>query len=307
MTHIKNTANASLCLPNVLRKIIPAHLFCELYDTVLRIGRVDELRLRSGRHASVSVGEKNILLEYRADSHEISEIFENICEGSLYAHAETIAQGYITLAGGVRVGVVGRAVYEDERLIGVYDISALCFRFPHSLMNVGECVCGLLHDGVGGILIYAPPAEGKTTLLRSVSAKMASGERAWRVCVIDSREELSYALAGDELLVDTLVGYRRPLGMEIAARSMNAQLIVCDELGNIEEAESILALAGCGVPFLATAHASNIDELLSRTGIFMLAKANIFGAYVGIRRRSGETEYEYDITYANELGAYMAP
>ncbi len=307
MTNIKNTASTASRLPYSLEKVLSARLLCELHDIVLRTGRLDELRLRSGRRASVSVGEKNILLEYRADSHEISEIFENICGGSLYAHAETIAQGYITLAGGVRVGVVGRAVYEEERLVGVYDISGLCFRLPHSLLNVGECVCKLLRSGVGGVLIYAPPAEGKTTLLRAVSAKMASGEKAWRVCIIDSREEISYALTGDELLVDTLVGYRRSVGMEIAARSMNAQLIVCDELGNVEEAESILALAGCGVPFLATAHASSLDGLLSRTGIFMLAKANIFGAYVGIRRRSGETEYQYDITYAKELGAYMTP
>ncbi len=300
MTQIKNTRMSTAHLPEVLKGILPLPLLYEAEAFVVRYGNIDELRLRANRRVSISIGAQNLLLQYRVSVQELSEVFSRICDGSLYAHASTIAEGYITLRGGVRVGIVGRAVYEDERLVGVYDISGLCFRLPHPLMNVGECVCKLLRERIGGVLIYAPPSEGKTTLLRSVSAKMAGGEQPWRVCVIDSRGELCYALVGEGLLIDTLVGYRRPLGMEIAARSMNAQLIVCDEIGNEEEAEAMLALCGCGVPFLATAHASSVDELMRRTGIAMLARANVFGAYVGIRRSCGETEYMYSVTYAAE-------
>ncbi len=305
MTQIKNMREGTARIPDILCTVLPNSLWCELCETVMKIGRIDELRLRADKRVSVSIGAKNILLEYRTSTHQLSEIFGSICEGSLYAHASTIAEGYITLAGGVRVGIVGRAVYEDERLMGVYDISGLCFRLPDAVMGVGERVCRLLRGGVGGVLIYAPPSEGKTTLLRSVAAKMASGEEAWRVCVIDSRGELAYALGGEALLVDTLIGYRRALGMEIAARSMNAQLIVCDELGSVEEAQAILALSGCGVPFLATAHAASIEQLLSRTGLAMLAKARVFGAFVGIRRVPDETEYEYNITYADKLLTFL--
>ncbi len=304
MTLIKNareTRERSASLPCVLGEVLPPRLMCEVNAAVFRLGDIDELRLRADRRASVSMGEKNILLEGCVSSQELSEIFSKVCGGSLYAHANTISEGYITLCGGVRVGIVGRAVYEDGHAVGVYDISGLCFRLPHHLMNIGDGICRLLRSGGGGVLIYAPPGQGKTTLLRSVSAKMASGDGAWRVCIIDSRDELSFALRGDSLLIDTLVGYRRALGIEIAARCMNAQMIVCDELGGSDEADAILAVSGCGVPLLASAHASSVTELLRRTGIAKLAAARVFGAYVGIRRPSDGGEFEYSITYADEL------
>ncbi len=299
MTDIKYTRHSARRLPEVLGEVLSAPLLYELEGVLLRLGNIDELRLRADRRASVSMGDRNLLLEYRVGARELSEIFSRVCDGSLYAHAASISEGYITLSGGVRVGVVGRAVYDGARAVGVYDITGLCFRLPHPLMNVGDCVCRLLHKGVGGVLLYAPPGQGKTTLLRSVSAKMAGGDMPWRVCVIDSREELSPSLGGEGLLIDTLLGYRRSLGIEIAVRCMNAQLIVCDELGGNDEAEAILSVSGCGVPLLASAHASSVPELMTRTGIARLCEARVFGVYVGIRRPKGTGEYEYSITYAN--------
>jgi stage III sporulation protein AA len=77
---------------------------------------------------------------------------------------------------------------------------------------------------------------------------------------------------------------------------MNAQLIVCDEIGGVDEAQAILAAQNCGVPLLATAHAGSMEGLMRRTGIRLLCESGVFGAYVGIRRRTDKSDYLYTVT-----------
>ncbi len=289
-------------LPASLFGVLPPSLYFELESLASAGVPIDEIRLRGGRRAYVTSGGRNLPLDCIVEHRQIEEIVENVCDGSMYAHADTIRKGYVTLDGGVRIGMVGRASVENGRIIGVYDISGLCVRIPSAVFGVGRRVLELLRDSAleGGVLVYSPPGEGKTTLLRAVSASLASGSAAKRVVVVDSRGELGAFLRGAELSLDVLSGYPKPEGIEIAARSMNAQLIVCDEIGDEAEVRAMIAAQNCGVPLLASAHASSIDGLLRRTGIAALHKAAVFGAYVGIRRNEREREYTYSVTRYGE-------
>ena len=117
-----------------------------------------------------------------------------------------------------------------------------------------------------------------------------------RVAVVDSRGELGFSLDAPSLLVDLLSGYPRGVGLSIATRSLAAQLIVSDEIGDLEEAREILAAHTCGVPMLATAHGGALGELLARPGIRLLHEAGVFGAYVRLSRAPDRFDFCYDIT-----------
>ncbi len=293
--------------PDILGALLPYRLTDEIRHLGAGIGRIEEIRLRCGKCASLTASGKNIILDTVLSREDMDSLLSRLCEDSLYAFNSTISAGYITLDGGIRVGICGRAAVENQKIIGIYDVSAMNIRIPSDIRNVGEPVCRLLDSFsmTGGVLVYAPPGVGKTTLLRGVAAKMAGGAHPYRVAVIDTRGELSFALSGKNLCIDVLSGYPRAVGIEIASRTMNAQLMICDEIGDIREAEAIIAAQNCGVPFVASAHAGSLDSLLRRTGIRLLHRARVFRAYVGIERRAGCVDYKYNISDWEEADAVL--
>lgn len=269
---------------------------------------LEEIRLRRGRCASLTVGGRNIPLDISLTGLEMDETLLRLCGGSLYAHSETIKQGYVSLPGGIRAGICGQAACEGGKIIGVSEVSAIVLRIPHKAPPLGEEICRLLYAGelTRGVLIYSPPGVGKTTLLRGVAAALASGASPLRVALIDTRGELCAGLESRGLTVDVLSGYPRREGIEISARTLGAQVIICDEIGGGAEAEAIMSVHNCGVPLVASAHAGGLGELMKKPGIAQLHRGRCFGEYVGISRAAGVAfAYRYDIADHAAAGEYM--
>ena len=282
-------------LPTVLRECLPMH-FC---DAILRMGAnpIEEIRLHRGRILTVTSRQKNLGCGIVVSEREIQEIFNRMCGGSLYAYEQTIRQGYIPLEGGIRVGVCGSAACEDGKIIGVHNITGLMIRIPHAIAVDTE---PLLHaffadQAQRGMLIYAPPGVGKTTLLRAIAKDISSPRYGHHTVIVDTRGELNVELKDSSLHLDIMCGYPRDVGIEIAVRTLGAQLIVCDEIGSVADAHATLGAANCGVPLIASAHAASLRELLERPAITLLHRAHVFGTYVGLSRRA-TWGFEYDIT-----------
>ena len=260
--------------------------------------QISEIRLRADAPVSLTCADKNVFTFFghtlSCSEREISDTLGKLCEDSVHTYGETIKEGYVYLSGGYRIGVCGQARGDGNKVAGVFKVNSLCIRIPHAISGVCEGLIGELSDGksVSSALIYSPPGVGKTTLLRDVARYFSTGERAVRVCVIDTRGELFLREMFCGALIDVMSGYPKAKGMEIAARTLSPQVMICDEIGTYEEAEAILSSQNCGVPLIASAHAGTFEELMRRPNIKKLADACIFEKYVGISRSGNKFVFD---------------
>ena len=277
-------AQRGVQVPAVLKRAFPERLT----DAVTHCGAasIEEIRLHKDRYATVTSCGRSYRTYISLSGGEMDDLLKRLCNGSLYAHSESIRQGFLSLKDGIRVGVCGSAAVEGGRIIGISDVTGLIIRVPHavpvSVLPILERFCA--EKGQNGMLVYAPPGVGKTTLLRAVAAELASPSYGYRTVVVDTRGELCHTLDGREMSLDILSGYPKDIGIEIAVRSLGAQVVICDELGSMEDVQAVLTAVGCGVPLIASAHARYIEELLLRPAMQLLHRAHAFGCYVGLSR-----------------------
>lgn len=239
-------------------------------------GELGEIRLIADGRCSLVHKRQALSLYYSPSEKEMEEILRKICCGGTYAFRDTVKNGFVPMGDGVRVGVSGTARYDEGRLVGISRVKTLVFRFPLSHCDFGEDILKIYRQGIGrGMLIYSPPAIGKTTALRYL-ASVISRDR--RLCIIDERGEFS----GDSLpYASVLSGYEKILGIEIALRTHSPEIIMIDEIGS-EEAKSLSAVFGAGIPIIATAHGGRVEDITSRSATKSLVYSGFFDVFVGI-------------------------
>jgi len=254
---------------------------------------ISEIRLRScGRSSFILAGER-IYFSSSPTRDEMKRTLSRICDGALYAYRDSIKDGYITLGGGVRVGICGRARYENSSFIGVCDVTSLVFRIPTAVSSFTELLYEVWQKTSRGMLIYSPPGVGKTTAVRSLVKAISSGCDARQVAVIDERCEFS-AEDYTHSAVDVFLGYKRDVGMNIALRSMSPEVIAVDEIGRLGEAEAMRESLNSGVRIIATAHASSFAELKRKISMRPFFEGEIFDAFVGLSLKDGKRSAEVE-------------
>lgn len=267
-------------LPEIVEKSLPVQIVDEIRRCELKASEINEIRLRINCRSSVTANGANLVLRSTVTREDMTNCMTSLCGGSVYAHSETIREGYIVAGEGIRVGVCGYDSGGDIR-----DISSLNIRIPHMIRQVCQPIISKLLEGgrLHSALIYSPPGIGKTTVLRDIASKLG-GEYRIRVALIDTRGELFIREMFSDSICDVMTGYGRAAGIEIATRTMSSQVLICDELGDPEEAKAILSAQNTGVPLIASAHASDIRELMLRPNIRMLCDNSVFDLFVGLSR-----------------------
>lgn len=249
---------------------------------------IREIRLRRNGVCTVVTNAGSFPLFSRLDGEAIEGVVARLCRGSLYAFLDSISAGYISLSHGIRVGVVGVAKYDGDRLVGVSEISALNFRIPHTAPDIcADLYRDWLFTDMENLLILAPPSGGKTTVLRSLARFIGSGRLAKRVVVVDERYEFDPCDYRDST-VDILQGYRRGLGTEVAVRTMSPEVILVDEIASVEDATALRMALGVGVRVIATAHGTTPTSLLAREHLASLLRDGCFSHFCNIKRVDGE-------------------
>jgi stage III sporulation protein AA len=87
--------------------------------------------------------------------------------------------------------------------------------------------------------------------------------------LIDERHELAAVVKGVPqnnvgLKTDVFDGYPKHIGISTALRVMSPEVIITDEIGSEDDIKAIENSLNAGVKFIASAHATTQEELLSR-------------------------------------------
>lgn len=84
--------------------------------------------------------------------------------------------------------------------------------------------------------------------------------------IVDERGEIAAMYKGIPqndigIYSDIIDNVSKELGINMLIRSMSPQIIICDEIGSLEDVKAIQKAACSGVKGIFTAHASSIEEL----------------------------------------------
>jgi len=250
--------------------IFPKHIK-EIVNKYIKNLPVEEIRFRVGRKLAFNFADEHILSNYKVTKSDIDELLNMMCQSSVYAYTDEIKNGFLTLDGGHRAGISGRAVLENGTLKNITDINGINLRIARELKGVALPYIDKIisKTEVKNSLIISPPGYGKTTVLRDITRILGAKHR---VSLIDERCEISAISNGIPQydvgeMTDIMELCPKQTASEIMLRSMSPEVIVMDEISS-DDFGIIQKIISCGVKVIATAHGDNPDDTLKRLGIF---------------------------------------
>ena len=257
-----------------------------------------ELRVRADKPLfAYCLGKEHEIEYYRPSTSDIAETMERISRYSLYALEEELRMGYVTLPGGHRVGVVGKAVAEGGVIKTIRPICGLNIRISRPVKGAADPVLPLIMDCQKlphNTMIISPPGCGKTTLLRDIIRQL-SDKKHLTIGVADERSEIGGSYRGVAqndvgLRTDLLDGCPKAEGMLLLLRSMAPQVIAVDELGGKEDIGAVENISNAGVRLLCTVHGYNIENIRQKPNLRTLLDMGVFKRYVVLEFPGGPCE-----------------
>lgn len=253
-------------------------------DQVDRHGRdmLQELRLRLNSPPELVRGNGCIYLERSVTVQDLNYCINAASSYSPWA-AGSSASGYITAAGGHRIGIAGEVILSDGKVNGFRNVTSLCIRVAREYSGIAAFTKNIS----GSILIIGCPGSGKTTMLRDMIRVHSDNGQA--VSVVDERQEIfpltegSYAFAPGSR-TDVISGCPKSSGIEIALRSLSPDIIAVDEITAHRDCDALIRAGWCGVRLFATAHAGDRSELFLRPVYRPIAESGLFDVLIILQR-----------------------
>lgn len=267
---------------------------------------LEELRIRLARPMMLVIKDEDFMINlqgkftqnvrdevYIVTKEDISKILQFISQSSIYAIEEELKNGFITLRGGHRVGITGKAVIENGSIRTLTNISGLNIRIAREVKNVADKVLPFIINSRGGVyntLIISPPKAGKTTLLRDIIRQLSDGIKKFglkglNIGLVDERSEVACCYNGIPqndvgIRTDVLDGCPKAQGIIMLLRTMSPDVIATDEIGRQEDVVALTEAINAGVSIIATAHGASLEEVKKRPILEKLIKNRFFKRYL---------------------------
>ena len=220
---------------------------------------------------------------FRAGIDEVDKIVMRACSHSLYTVTDTLKRGFISVKGGLRLGVCGEGVMTDKTLVSVKNFSSVNIRLPHEVKGFASNLFPkLVGSGIKNAIVVSPPGAGKTTLLRDLCRLIS--DRGFCVLLCDEKYEMAACLNGAPTLdvgacTDVISGVDKPRVFQMGIANMRPDVIITDELFP-SDMESVARATTCGIAVIASVHAENIDQLRLKRDWRAIMEQGLFDSYV---------------------------
>ena len=259
---------------------------------------IEEIRLRAERPVYVRCHQKEYSLRvdgkvFITDESMLKRSVVVLAKSSFYAFEEEMRQGFITVKGGHRMGLCGETVLEHGHIKTLKNISSINFRIAREIYGAADKLIPYIwqNGNIRQTLLAAPPAVGKTTVLRDLARKFGDGDSVppVNVGIADERCEIAGSFLGVPQMnigvrSDVISGCLKADGIMMLIRSMAPALILTDEIGRKNDAEALTEAMNCGVKVIATAHGADYTELKKRPIIKDLLKSGFFERVILLAR-----------------------
>lgn len=207
----------------------------------------------------------------------IDYILKMVTEHSLYAFNEQIKNGFITTEKGVRIGLSGECVFDNDKILTLKNITSMNIRIPHFISGCAKNVLPYIITDrtILDTLIISPPFCGKTTFLKDIAFHI-NNTLSKSIMIIDERGEFS-EVSG--INIDKIKYSDKLYAFDYGIRSLSPDIVITDELSSSSDWECVKKAKNSGVNIIASCHAENITDLQDKD----FFKFNLFLRYIVLK------------------------
>ena len=270
---------------------LPTYIKTQTYEIRLRSARPVILYGKYGSYCLLNTGNTGVSIDetYTVSTEMITDTFNRLCCYSVHSHLNSIVNGYITIQGGHRAGIVGTAVTNsDGDITSLRDISGINIRVSREVKGCSDAIIdNIFSNQAVSCIIAGPPSSGKTTVLRDLIRRLSTNVygKSYKVSIIDERQEIACMNSGIAqndigLCSDVFSCYPKRQAIMTAIKTMSPDIIAVDEVAENSEIEAIRLGVNSGVKFIVTIHACDYEELILRPQIEALLNTYSFNKLI---------------------------